>query len=119
MIDKPELYTPDTPERSSRDALEQQFGSGDPDRIYHAFLGAAYFEDAAWVQTRCFGALSSPLTLICCGALEALQILVAVRGEFDRVPVITAVTPLLTSSDPAVVRAARDVLDDIRNIYGP
>ena len=41
------------PEEHPRAALEAEFESGNVDRAYAAFLNAAYYHDADWVQAKC------------------------------------------------------------------
>jgi hypothetical protein len=106
------------PEELPRVKLEAEFKSGDPDRIYAAFLNAAYFDDAAWVQAKGIEALASPVAVVRWGALAALQILAAVRRELDPAVVLTAVMPLIDDPDKDVREVAKDVLNDIKWIFG-
>lgn len=106
------------PEELSRAALEAEFSSGDADRIYKAFLNAAYFDDAAWVQAKGIEALTSPVAVVRWGALAALQILAAVRRELDPTVVVAAVAPLRRDPDKDVREVAKDLLGDIKHIFG-
>lgn len=114
-FEKPEYFHP---EEHTRAVLEAEFDSGDADRIYAAFLNAAYYEDAAWVQAKALEALASPVAVVRWGALAALQILAAVRRELDPAAVIAAVAPLKRDPDKDVREVAKDVLSDIKHIFG-
>jgi hypothetical protein len=106
------------PEDLSVEALEAEFNSGDGDRIYYAFLNAAYFHEAEWVQAKSLEALASPIAKARSGGLDALQILAAVRKELDPLVVVPAVTPHTHDSDEWVRDRAKDVLADIKAFFG-
>lgn len=114
-FEKPEYFHP---EEQSRAALEAEFNSGDADRIYAAFLNAAYYEDAPWVQAKAIEALASPVAVVRCGALAALQILAAVHKELEPTVVVPAVVPLTNDPDKDVRDVAKDVLGDIKTFFG-
>jgi hypothetical protein len=114
-VEKPEYFHP---EPHSRAALEAEFDSGDADRIYAAFLNAAYYEDAPWVQAKAIEALASPVAVVRWGALAALQILAAVHRELDPTVVVPAVMPLTDDPNDDVGEVAKDVLSDIKRIFG-
>lgn len=114
-FEKPEYFHP---EPHSRTALAAEFNSGDADRIYAAFLNAAYYEDAPWVQAKAIEALTSPVAVVRWGALAALQILAAVRRELDPTVVVPAVMPLKRDPDKDVREVAKDLLSDIKHILG-
>jgi hypothetical protein len=98
--------------------LEAEFESGDADRIYSAFLNAAYFHEAGWVQTKSLKALASPVATVRLGALASLQILAAVRRELEPLVVVPAITPLLDDPDADVRLNTKDVLSDIKSFFG-
>jgi hypothetical protein len=106
------------PEELTVAELEAEFDSGDADRAYAAFLNAAYFHEAAWVQTKSLGALASPIATVRMGGLAALQILTAVRKELEPLVVVPAVTSLLDDPDEHVCWKANSVLEDIRSFFG-
>jgi hypothetical protein len=114
-FEKPEYFHP---EEHTRAALETEFKSSDPDRIYAAFLNAAYYDDVAWVQANAIEALASPVAVVRWGALAALQILAAVRRELDPAVVLPVVMPLIDDPDKDVREVAKDVLGDIKRIFG-
>ena len=114
-FERPEYFHP---EELTRAALEAEFESGDTDRAYAAFLNAAYYHDADWVQAKCIDALTSPIVRVRAGALEALQILAAVRKELDPFVVVQAVRPLADDPDSYVRQVAKDVLADIKSFFG-
>lgn len=106
------------PEDLPRAQLEAEFNSGDADRIYAAFLNAAYFDESAWVQAKAIAALASPVAVVRWGALAALQILAAVQRELDPTVVVPAVMPLKDDPDKDVREVAKDALSDIKHIFG-
>ncbi len=114
-FEKPEYFHP---EELPRVKLEAEFKSGDPDRIYAAFLNAAYYDDVAWVQANAIEALASPIAVVRWGALAALQILAAVRRELDPAVVLSVVMRLIDDPDKDVREVAKDVLGDIKRIFG-
>ncbi len=114
-FERPEYFCP---EEHPRAALEAEFESGNVDRAYAAFLNAAYYHDADWVQAKCIDALTSPIVRVRAGALEALQILAAVRKELDPFVVVQAVRPLADDPDSYVRQVAKDVLADIKSFFG-
>jgi hypothetical protein len=105
------------PENLTVEELEAEFDSGDADRIYYAFLNAAYFHEAEWVQAKSLAALVSPIATVRMGGLASLQILTAVRKELEPLVVVPAVTPLLDDPDEDVCWKAKSVLDDIRAFF--
>lgn len=113
--DKPAYFYP---EEHTPAELEAIFKSGDGYRIYEAFLNAAYFNDADWVQTICIDALNSPVVKVRVGAIDALQILAAVRKELEPSVVIPAILPLRDDPDSYVRDQANAVLQDIRAVFG-
>jgi hypothetical protein len=123
MVEDPAELAFETPEyfhleEQMRAALEAEFASGDADRIYAAFLNAAYYDDAAWVQAKAIAALASPVAVVRWGALAALQILAAVHKELEPSAVVPAVMPLTDDPDKEVRETAKDVLSDIRAFFG-
>jgi hypothetical protein len=106
------------PENLTVAELEAEFRSGDADRIYDAFLNAAYFHEAEWVQAKSLEALASPIVTVRMGGLASLQILTAVRKELEPLVVVPAVTPLLDDPDEDVCWKAKSVLEDIRSFFG-
>lgn len=114
-FEKPKYFHP---EEHTHAALEAEFASGDADRIYAAFLNAAYYDDAPWVQAKAIEALASPVAVVRWGALAALQILAAVHKELEPTVVVPAVMPLTSDPDKDVRETAKDVLGDIKAFFG-
>jgi hypothetical protein len=106
------------PENLTVEELEVEFESADANRIYYAFLNAAYSHEAEWVQAKSLEVLTSPVVMVRLGGLDALQILAAVRKELEPLVVVPAITPLLDDPDEDVRLKAKEVLADIRSIFG-
>ena len=114
MEEKPELHMP---ELRSRAETEREINSADPNRVHYALIDASYREDAAWVQERCLEQLNSPSAFVRSGALMALQILTAVRGELNPSVVVPAVEMHRHDPDALVAESAADVLQDIKSVF--
>jgi hypothetical protein len=114
-IEKPHYFQP---ENLPREQLESELDSGDADRIHDAFLNAAYYDNAGWVQAKCLDALASPIAKVRAGALAALQILAAVRKDLEPSIVAPAIYPLTADPDSNVRQTAIDVLADIKAFFG-
>jgi hypothetical protein len=106
------------PENLTVAELEAEFKSDDANRIYYAFLNAAYFHEAEWVQAKSLEVLTSPVAIVRLGGLDALQILTAVRKELQPFVVVPAITTLLDDPDADVRLKAQEVLEDIRSFFG-
>ncbi len=70
------------------------------------------------MQTNAIEALASPVAVVRWGALAALQILAAVRRELDPAVVLSVVMRLIDDPDKDVREVAKDVLGDIKRIFG-
>jgi hypothetical protein len=105
-------------EPMSRAELEEQLASGHPQTVYHAFIDAANYEEAAWVQSKAIAALSSPDATIRSGALFALIFLTTARRELDIETAVPEIAAMLDDPDPTVVSIAKGALADIRHVYG-
>jgi HEAT repeat protein len=106
------------PEPMSRAELEERLASAHSQTVYHAFIDAANYEEAAWVQSKALAALSSPDATIRNGALFALIFLTTARREIDLETAVPAITTMFDDPDPTVVAIAGGTLADIRWVFG-
>ena len=113
--DRPVLYQA---EPMSRAELEEKLASAHPQTVYHAFIDAANYEEAAWVQSKAIAALSSSDAIIRSGALFALIFLTTARRELDLETAVPAIAAMFEDPDPTVVSIAKGALADIRQVYG-
>jgi hypothetical protein len=93
----------------SREELEAEFVSNDPERILHALIAASYTETPEWVQEKCFKFATHPGEAARRGAAIVLGSVAFVHGPINFVRSVATLEEL--RRDAAVKMHAEDSLD--------
>jgi len=78
----------------SREELEAEFASDDPERILHALISASYTEPPEWVQEWCFKFAKHPGEPARRGAAIVLGSIALVHGPINFVRAVVALEEL-------------------------
>lgn len=93
----------------SREELEVEFASNEPDRILYALIAASYTEPPEWVQDKCFKFATHSAEAARRGAAIVLGSIAFVHGPINFVRAVAALEGL--RQDPAVKMHAEDSLE--------
>jgi hypothetical protein len=102
----------------SRTEAKNAFKSGDVERITHALLGLAHYEDdLKWVQDLCVQYLANENPSLRATAATCLAHLTRIHGKLDK----RRVMPLLKSlrDDPEISGFIDDAIGDINHFLKP
>ena len=93
----------------SREELEVEFASNEPERILYALIAASYTEPPEWVQDKCFKFATQSAEPARRGAAIVLGSIAFVHGPINFVRAISTLEGL--RQDPAVKMHAEDSLE--------
>jgi hypothetical protein len=93
----------------SREELEAEFASNDPERILHALIAASYIEPPEWVQEKCFKFATHPGEATRRGAAIVLGSIAFVHGPINFARSVATLEEL--RRDAAVRMHAEDSLE--------
>ncbi len=97
------------PPEMSREELEAEFATDDPERILHALIAAFYTEPPQWVEEWCFKFATHPGESARRGAAIVLGNIAVVHGTCDFTRAVTTLEQL--RQDPALKMHAEDSLE--------
>jgi hypothetical protein len=96
-LEKKLIY--EQPPRMSREELEAEFASNDPERILHALIAASYTEPPEWVQEKCFKFATHPGEPARRGAAIVIGSIAFVHGPINFARAVATLEELRQDAD--------------------